>query len=99
MTQILSASSEPHTAPTPDLELPRAEIDRIDDDLLGLIEQRLAKAGVIAALKAKEQPNCLRLRPDRERQLLDGVSARASRLPDPAVRTIWRELMRLSLQA
>jgi chorismate mutase len=99
MTQILSACAEPHPAPAPDLETLRAEIDHIDDALLSLIEQRLAKAGDIAALKAKEQPSCLRLRPDRERNVLEGVSRRAGRLPEPAVRTIWRELMGLSLQA
>jgi chorismate mutase len=99
MTQILSACAEPHTGPSPDLETLRADIDRIDDALLDLIGQRLAKAGAIAALKAKEQPNCLRLRPDRERNVLDSVSRRAGRLPEAAVRTIWRELMGLSLQA
>ena len=97
MTQILSACAEPHSAP--DLETLRAEIDRIDDSLLALIEQRLARAGAIAALKEKEQPNCLRIRPDRESNVLDGVARRAGRLAEPAVRTIWRELMGLSLQA
>ena len=99
MTQILSASAEPHRAPLPDLEMLRAEIDRIDDDLLGLIEQRLAKAAAVAALKVKEQPTCLRLRPERERQVLDRISRRAGGLPPPAVRVLWRELMGLSLQA
>ena len=99
MTQILSACAEPRTVTAPDLETLRAEIDRIDDALLDLIEQRLAKAGSIAALKAREEPNCLRLRPERERNVLDSVSRRAGRLPEPAVRTIWRELMGLSLQA
>ena len=99
MTQIFSACAEPHIAPMTNLETLRGEIDRIDNALLGLIEQRLVKAGAIAALKAREQPTCLRLRPDRESNVLDGVARRAGRLPEPAVRTIWRELMGLSLQA
>jgi len=99
MSQTTSACAELRTAPAPDLETLRVEIDRLDDALLGLIEQRLAKAGAIAALKAVEQPSCLRLRPDRERKVLDSLSRRASSLPRPAVQTIWRELMGLSLQA
>lgn len=99
MTQMISARAEPRMAPVPDLETLRGEIDSIDDALLGLIEERLAKAGAIAALKAKEQPTCLRLRPDRERNLLDGIARRAGRVPGSAVRAIWRELMGLSLQA
>jgi chorismate mutase len=98
MTQILSACAEPDMVSAPDLEMLRAEIDDVDDTLLALIEQRLAKAAAIATLKSREQPNCLRLRPDRERNVLDRVAERAGRLPEPAVRTIWRELMGLSLQ-
>ncbi|MDP8912013.1 MAG: chorismate mutase [Pseudomonadota bacterium] len=99
MSQMISACADSRAPSAPDLERLRAEIDRIDEALLGLIEQRLAKAGAIAALKVKEQPNCLRLRPDRERNVLDRISRRAGSLPEPAVRTIWRELMGLSLQA
>ncbi len=99
MTQILSACAEPRTSAPTDLESLRAEIDDIDDALLVLMERRLSRAAAITELKAKEEPSRLRLRPDRERHVLDRMSRRAGALPQPAVQAIWRELMGLSLQA
>jgi chorismate mutase/prephenate dehydratase len=99
MTHLMSALAEPRVAPPADLEALRAEIDNIDEALLGLMERRLAWAAAVADIKEKEQPIQLRLRPDRERTVLDRLCRRAGRLPEPVVRTIWRELMGLSLQA
>lgn len=99
MIQILSACAEPRPSAPTDLESLRAEIDDIDAALLALMERRLSRAAAIAELKAKEQPNRLRLRPDRERYVLGRMSGCASTLPKPAVQAIWRELMGLSLQS
>lgn len=99
MTQILSATADPRAPAPADLQSLRAEIDDIDQRLLALIERRLSRAAAIADLKAKEQPSRLRLRPDRERHVLDRLAQRAAALPKPAVQAIWRELMGLSLQS
>lgn len=99
MTQLLSAYAESCASATADIESLRAEIDDIDEALLVLMERRLSRASAIARLKAREQPTRLRLRPDREREVLGRISRRAAALPGPAVDAVWRELMGLSLQA
>ncbi len=77
----------------------RAEIDRIDDALLDLMEQRLARSFAIAALKRNTTSTHINLRPDREQVVIDRVVAHADRLPAQAVATIWRALMAVSLEA
>lgn len=76
----------------------RDEIDRIDDALLALMEQRVAKAGAVAALKSKAAAAPLPIRPDRERDVLDRLAAAARAMPADAIHAIWRELMALNLQ-
>jgi len=98
MTNLLPTRADPRVN-TATLAALRSEIDDIDDMLLGLIERRTATAAAIAALKAREEPTRLRLRPSRERKVLDRITARAGKLPGAAVGAIWRELMGLSLQA
>lgn len=82
-----------------DLSLLRSEIDRIDDALLDLMERRLSAAHRVAALKRRADTALLLLRPDREQDVLDRLSARAGHMPPAALGAIWRELMALSLQA
>lgn len=84
-------------APAPDLQALRARIDRIDDELLNLMEARLTCAAAVAGCKAGEAR--LRLRPAREQQVIDRLTARAGRMPAPAVTAIWRELMGANLQS
>ncbi|HYD11492.1 MAG TPA: chorismate mutase [Allosphingosinicella sp.] len=83
----------------PDLQSLRSQIDRIDAQLLDLMEERLCRAAAIAACKAGEDDSPLPLRPAREQQVIDRLTARARRMPAPAVAAIWRELMGANLQA
>jgi chorismate mutase len=84
--------------PAAELQALRARIDRIDNELLDLMEQRLACAAAVAACKA-EDGSRLRHRPGREQQVLDRLTARARTMPAPAVAAIWRDLMGANLQA
>lgn len=82
-----------------DLQSLRTEIDRIDTQLLRLMEERLSCSAAIAACKAGEEDSRLRLRPAREQQVIDRLTARSAHMPAPAVTAIWRELMGANLQA
>ena len=82
-----------------DLQTLRTEIDRIDLQLLTLMEERLFCSAAIAAAKAQDDDAQLRLRPAREQQVIDRLIGRAERMPAPAVTAIWRELMGANLQA
>ncbi|MBV9883525.1 MAG: chorismate mutase [Sphingomonadaceae bacterium] len=82
-----------------DLETLRTEIDRIDAQLLELMEERLLCSGAVAAMKAKEEGDQLRLRPAREAQVIARLADRATRMPRASVTAIWRELMGINLQA
>ena len=86
-------------APGLDLETLRTEIDRIDASLLELMEERLMCSGAVAALKAGTDAAQLRLRPARERQVIERLAARAGKMPAASVTAIWRELMGINLQA
>jgi 3-deoxy-7-phosphoheptulonate synthase len=77
----------------------RAEIDRIDDQILELIERRLAASAATAALKAADGGNYLRFRPRRQAEVIERLKQRAGKTPAPVVTTIWRELMGQGLQA
>ena len=74
----------------------RSEIDRIDDALLALIEQRFALTDGIAAQKQAGSTLCLR--PRREVEVLERLTGRSA-LPRDTVAALWRELMGLSVQA
>jgi chorismate mutase len=82
-----------------DLQTLRTEIDRIDRQLLELMEARLDCSAAIAAAKAQDDDAQLRLRPDREQQVIDRLIHRAARMPAPAIAAVWRELMGANLQA
>lgn len=77
----------------------RAELDRIDDQILDLIERRLAASGEIAALKNAEGDRHLKLRPRRQAQILDRLKTRARRAAPELVDKVWREIMAHSLQS
>ena len=77
----------------------RAELDRIDDEILGLIERRLAVSAEIATIKDAEGDRYLKLRPRRQAEILDRLKARAKRTPAKLVEQVWREIMAHSLQA
>lgn len=77
----------------------RAEIDRLDDALLDLIEQRLAASHAVARQKQASDDGRLKLRPRREAAIVDRLSARARIASRELVNHVWRELMSFSLQA
>jgi len=77
----------------------RAELDRIDDQILALIERRLAASVEIAAAKDAEGDRHLKLRPRRQTQILDRLKGRADRAAPELVHGVWREIMAHSLQS
>ncbi|WP_300973531.1 prephenate dehydratase domain-containing protein [Sphingomonas sp. LHG3406-1] len=81
---------------SPPVDLLRADIDRIDDQILALLEQRYPLVQRIAAAKNIEQEPALALRPARERHIVDRLSARAVQVPAEDVRHIWRSILSLS---
>jgi chorismate mutase len=86
-------------APGLDLQILRSEIDRIDARLLELMEERLMCSDAVAASKGNEDADQLRLRPAREQQVIERLSAKATRMPRASITAIWRELMGINLQA
>ena len=68
----------------------RAQIDALDDDLLRLVERRLAASHAIAALKSTHDDKQLWLKPRREQEVLERLLKRASIAPRPLVEHLWR---------
>jgi 3-deoxy-7-phosphoheptulonate synthase len=77
----------------------RAELDHIDDQILDLIERRLAASVEIAAAKDAEGDRHLKLRPRRQAQILERLKGRAERAEPELVEKVWREIMAHSLQS
>ncbi|MBV9930092.1 MAG: 3-deoxy-7-phosphoheptulonate synthase [Alphaproteobacteria bacterium] len=75
----------------------RGVLDAIDDDILALVERRIAAARAIGAAKPGGAP--LKLRPAREAAVVARLEAAASPAARPAVRPVWRELMAQCVQA
>lgn len=92
-----SSAEDPH-APERLAEL-RAEIDRIDQDLLSLIARRLATGRAVGACKKQDDDGHLWLDPRREQAVIDALLSRAGPLPPSLVEAVWRELIGFSLQA
>jgi chorismate mutase len=86
------------TSPDP-LGALRSEIDRLDDALLELIEQRLGASLAIAELKRAEASECLNMRPRREQAVIERLIGRARMAPPEVIARIWRTIMSYSLQA
>lgn len=75
------------------LEELRAEIDRLDAELLSVLEKRVAIVNDIAAAK-KQDGKALAFRPGREAAVLRNILAKhSSALPDTVIAAIWRELI------
>ena len=89
---------EPKAAPD-DLQALRREIDAIDDELLGLIDCRVAVSAKVAALKNGASPGLLKLRPRREADVVARLQRAARRAPPEMVAHLWRTLMSYGLQA
>lgn len=82
-----------------DLQAVRARIDRIDQAILDLMEERLSTSLAVAALKSDADRSHLLLRPDREQEVIDRLGRRSKRMPKAAISVVWRELMALNLQS
>ena len=74
----------------------RGEIDRIDDRILELVEERLSLCRRIAL--SKGNGGQLKLSPERQRAVLARLQVRASEMAAPAIPHIWREIMAHGLQ-
>ncbi|HEX4737674.1 MAG TPA: 3-deoxy-7-phosphoheptulonate synthase [Allosphingosinicella sp.] len=77
----------------------RSEIDAIDDEILRLIERRMAVADEVAAIKDEEGDGRIKLRPRRQKEVIARLARRAAKAPAALVGAVWRELMGHGLQA
>lgn len=77
----------------------RKHIDDLDDEILQLLEDRARTVGAVA--QAKQSSALPTYDPDRERAVLERLSARALTFPADAIRAVYREIMSacLALQA
>lgn len=80
----------------PTLKSVRAELDALDDQLLALIERRQGIARRIGELKGASVPG-LKLRPDREAEVLRRIAGRVEPDNRRAVQALWREVMSAGL--
>lgn len=83
----------------PTLDALRGEIDLIDDAILDLLEQRYAMTQRVSRSKAMASGNVLPIRPQREREILARLSARATRVPPKDIAHIWRSILTLSARS
>jgi chorismate mutase/prephenate dehydratase len=76
----------------PDLLTFRAQIDRLDRELLALLNRRASLAQQVGELKKRE--GSMAFRPEREAQVIDGLKAiNPGPLETDSVAPIWREIM------
>ena len=83
----------------PTLDTLRGEIDSIDDAILDLLEQRYAVTQRVSRAKASESADTLPVRPEREREILDRLSARALHVPRDDIAQVWRSILSLSARS
>lgn len=83
----------------PALETLRREIDSIDDAILDLLEQRYAVTQRVSRAKAGQSADTLPIRPGREREILERLSARAVQLPPDDIAQVWRSILSLSARS
>ena len=83
----------------PTLEKLRGEIDLIDDAILDLLEQRYAVTRRVSRAKASGSTNTLPVRPEREREILKRLSARALQVPPDDIAQVWRSILSLSARS
>ena len=71
----------------------RHEIDLLDDELLALFERRLAIAARVGQAKDAPAGPHVKLRPDREKMVLDRLIGRAAPDNREAVESLWRQIV------
>jgi 3-deoxy-7-phosphoheptulonate synthase len=77
----------------------RAELDRIDNRILDLIELRLGASGEIASCKNEAGERHLKIRPRRQIEILERLKSRSARAAPELIEEVWRQIMAHSLQA
>ena len=70
----------------------RATINRLDDEILALVQRRMTLAGDIIAAKQGRAA----YRPGREAAVIERLAAAAPDLPRQLVANVWRQLMTAS---
>lgn len=86
--------SEPLSTDTLNLDALRREIDRIDDEMHGLLMRRAGVIEELIAAKRLGNNTGSAFRPDREATMIRRLAARhAGGLPLPVVEHIWREII------
>lgn len=82
-----------------DLAELRAELDRIDDEILDLIERRLEASADIAAAKEAGDERKLKVRPRRQAQIVERLKSRARCAQPELIEEVWRQIMAHGLQS
>jgi len=77
----------------------RAELDRIDDEILALIERRLSVSTDVAARKNEAGDRHLKIRPRRQTEIVERLGGRSTLARPELIAAVWRDLMAHSLQA
>lgn len=77
----------------------RAELDSIDDQILELIERRLAASADIAKAKDARGDRHLKIRPRRQAQILQRLKFKSRHAAPVLLDAVWRQIMAHSLQA
>lgn len=91
-----SDQSNAQSGAQPTLQSLRGELDVIDTEILALITRRQGVARKIGEAKGSSAPG-LKLRPDREAEVLRSVCARAAPENQRCVEGLWREVMSAGL--
>ncbi len=76
----------------------RKEIDKIDDKLLALLQERLGHVNQVAKVKAANQSEFSFIKPDREADMMRSLAARGGELPRAFILQMWRLMIAMSLQ-
>jgi len=83
----------------PSLGALRSQIDRVDNAILDLLEERYALTRRVLRAKAGENAHALPVRPERERAILARLSARTIQVPAADIAQVWGSILSLSAQA
>jgi chorismate mutase len=94
---VLSDGSPPPETPGPTLEELRDRIDKIDDAILELLQDRMALASRIGGVKPTGPVNALKLRPDREARVISRLLSKAEPECRQLALGVWREIMAAGL--
>ena len=97
MSPFPSVRSDAKPEGGPSLDDLRAEIDRLDDTLLQLLQTRMRVASRIGEVKPSGPVNALKLRPDREARVVSRLLARAEPDCRQLALGVWREIMAAGL--